>query len=465
MPTRGNSHADDVRRQLPSVDRLLRSPALVSLIATHGRGLTLRAARETLAMARQDMARGMPAPSVGDLTGRVIQQMEAWLRPTLQPVINATGVIIHTNLGRAPLSENTRRAMHEAGAGYSNLEFDLESGQRGSRYLHAEALLCRLTGAEAALVVNNNAAAVLLSLSTLAAGREVILSRGHLVEIGGGFRVPEVMAQSGARLVEVGTTNRTHLQDYEKAITPETALLLRVHPSNFKQIGFVAEPSLAELVALGRQHGLPVMDDLGSGTLLDTSAYGLAAEPTVQASVQGGAALVTFSGDKLLGGPQAGIIIGQREFVARLRQHPLARALRVDKVTLAGVQANLLHYAREEATQEIPIWRMITLKPETIAQRADGWAASLREAGIMAGVVAGHSTVGGGSLPGETLPTYLLALTCPSPERVAAQLRQHQPPIIARLAADRLLLDPRTVALEEETALLDALRGLKGKGL
>ena len=276
------------------------------------------------------------------------------MRGTLLPVINATGVIIHTNLGRAPLSDAARQAMEAVAAGYSNLEYDLEAGERGSRYRHAERLLCRLTGAEAALVVNNNAGAVLLALTALARGRSVIISRGQLVEIGGGFRIPDVLRQSGAQLVEVGTTNRTHLSDYRDAISSETALLLRVHTSNFKQIGFTAEVSLADMVALAHSVGLPVVDDLGSGTLLDTTRYGLSAEPTVQDSVAAGADLVTFSGDKLLGGPQAGLIVGRASLIAELRQHPLTRALRVDKSTLAALQATLLHYAAVRRSARCP---------------------------------------------------------------------------------------------------------------
>jgi len=318
-------------------------------------------------------------------------------------------------------------------------------------------LLRRLTGAEAGLVVNNNAGAVFLALSALAAGREVVISRGQLVEIGGGFRIPDVMRQSGARLVEVGTTNRTHLRDFEAAITPDTALLLRVHSSNFKQIGFVSEVSLAEMAALAHRHGIPVLDDLGSGSLLDTTRYGLAAEPTVQASLAAGADLVTFSGDKLLGGPQAGLIVGREALVAQLRHHPLARALRVDKSTLAALQATLLHYLAGEAEREIPVWRMIATPTHVLEARATAWAGRLREAGIPAAVVQTTSTVGGGSLPGEVLPTYALALAHPAVERLAAALRRGRPPVVGRIADDRLLLDPRTVLPETDAALVEAL--------
>ncbi len=384
----------------------------------------------------------------------MVERLRLATRPTLRPVINATGVVIHTNLGRALLSDAARAAMDVAGADYNNLEYDLDAGQRGSRYVHAVELLRRLTGAEDALVVNNNASAVLLCLMALARDREVIISRGQLVEIGGGFRIPDVLQTSGARLVEVGTTNRTHLADYADAIGPATAALLRVHSSNFRQVGFTAEVSLADLVSLGRERGLPVIDDLGSGTLLDTSAFGLAYEPRVQDSVQAGATLVTFSGDKLLGGPQAGLIVGSSQAIALLRRHPLTRALRVDKTTLAALAATLSHYLRGEAATKIPVWRMIAASSAALEARAAAWAAALRVAGVAAEVWAGQSTVGGGSLPGETLPTSLLALPGLSPDRMAARLRAGDPPVIARITQDALVLDPRTVPAADEETLL-----------
>jgi L-seryl-tRNA(Ser) seleniumtransferase len=453
---RTNSGADG-RRRLPSVDRLLGMEPLAAGIQAYGRALATDAARETIADVRQAAQSGQPVPDVAELACRAAGRLAALGRGTLYPVINATGVIIHTNLGRAPLSAAARQAIEDVTVGYSNLEYDLDAGERGSRYLHAENLLCRLTGAEAALVVNNNAAAVLLALIVLAQGREVIISRGQLVEIGGGFRIPDVMRQSGARLVEVGTTNRTHLADFRDAIGPETALLLRVHSSNFRQIGFTAEVPLAEMVALGREKGLPVVDDLGSGTLLDTTRYGLSAEPMVQQSVAAGADLVTFSGDKLLGGPQAGLIVGRADLVGGLRRHPLARALRVGKDTLAALQATLLHYARGEAETAIPIWRMIAQPADELAARAAGWAATLRGQGIPALVVAAHSTIGGGSLPGEVLPTHALALAPAAPEKFAAALRAGQPPVVARIAGDRVLLDPRTVSSLQDALLLRAV--------
>jgi L-seryl-tRNA(Ser) seleniumtransferase len=441
-------------RDLPSVDRLLAQAE--DAVAAYGRPLTTAVLREVLAGARTDLlaaGNGHPAPSAATLLNQARARLSALNAPTLRPVINATGVILHTNLGRAPLSTAALAQMQAAASGYSTLEYDLETGERGSRAIHAEASLMRVTGAEAALVVNNNAAAVLLILTALAHDRAVLIARGQLVEIGGGFRVPDVLRESGARLVEVGTTNRTHLSDYQAALDERVALILRAHHSNFKIIGFTAEPSLAELCTLGR----PVVDDLGSGALLDTAAFGLAHEPTVQESLAAGAALVAFSGDKLLGGPQAGLIVGKREHVERLKRHPLARAVRADKLCLAALNATLLHYARDEAVHTIPVWRMIALPVTTIEQRAQVWAARLAAAGAAAAVVDGESTVGGGSLPGETLPTRLLALRGPAPNALAARLRQQDPPIIARVAEDQLLLDPRTVGTAEETALLRGL--------
>jgi L-seryl-tRNA(Ser) seleniumtransferase len=447
----------DPRRSLPSVDRLLTSSSVRPLIAEYSRPTVTDAIRDALAEARAQMEAGDEMPGVAELITETERRLEALTHGTLYPVINATGVIIHTNLGRAPLSQSARRSVDRVAAGYSNLEYDLEAGSRGSRYLHAERLLCRLTGAEAALVVNNNAAAVLLTLAALAKGKEVIVSRGQLVEIGGGFRIPDVMRQSGARLVEVGTTNRTHAKDFREALSSDTALLLRVHSSNFKQIGFTADVALAEMVALGEEAGVPVVDDLGSGSLLDTTRYGLAPEPMVQDSVTAGAGLTTFSGDKLLGGPQAGLLVGREALVARLRHHPLTRALRVDKNTLAALQATLLHYVRGEAEQEIPVWRMVAMPLEKLAARAADWAAELRSNGILATVVPAASTVGGGSLPGETLPTRALALMHPTADRMAAALRSHDPPVIVRISEGQLILDPRTVPPDADALLLHAL--------
>jgi len=452
------SNASDLRR-LPSVDRLLGEPLLVEAIVRYGRRLALTAIRETLEQVREEVRRGGGVPASQALAARAVAHLRDHLAPTLRPVINATGVIIHTNLGRAPLSSAAQAALEGVAQGYSNLEYELEAGQRGERTVHAERLLCELTGAEAALVVNNNAGAVLLALNGLAAGRGVLISRGQLVEIGGGFRVPDVMRASGARLVEVGTTNRTHRRDYEQALAAQNdiALILRAHHSNFRMLGFTAEVELAELVEIAQAHGIAVMDDLGSGALLETADYGLAHEPMVQESIRAGAAVVCFSGDKLLGGPQAGIIVGQAASVNPLKRHPLARALRADKLCLAALQATLMHYLRDEATEQVPVWRMIAAPLAEIERRARRWRRRLRQAGVSAEVIDGRSTVGGGSLPGETLPTRLLALTVPDPDRLAAALRRGEPPLVARIEEGRLLLDPRTVLAEQEADLLRCL--------
>ena len=446
-------------RRIPSVDRLLGEAAVQELIATYGRGQTVSALRETLAAVRAAVREGATAPDAAALVAQTQARLEQRVAPSLRRVINATGVIIHTNLGRAPISDAAQAAVASVGRGYSTLEYDLQAGGRGQRTVHVERLLCELTGAEAALVVNNNAGAVLLALTGLAQGRGVIISRGELIEIGGGFRVPDVMAQSGAWLVEVGTTNRTHARDYGQALSvhEDVALVLRAHRSNFRIIGFTVEPSLAELVGLATAHGLPLMDDLGSGALLDTAQFGLAHEPTVQESIADGAAVVCFSGDKLLGGPQAGIIVGQGQFVEPLKRHALARALRADKLCLAGLQATLVHYLKDEAVARVPVWRMIAAPLAVVAGRARRWRRALARAGVRSELVDGRSTVGGGSLPGETLPTKLVALDAPSPDQIAAALRAADPPVIARIEDDRVVLDPRTVLPEEERDLLQVL--------
>jgi L-seryl-tRNA(Ser) seleniumtransferase len=464
-------------RRLPAVDELLRQSLLVPIAATSARPVLVACAREVLESLRTQIRSGQASPSLEGMAAHVFALFQQRQRPSLRPVINATGVIINTNLGRAPLSQESLQAIAAVAQGYANLEYDLEQGERGSRYTHVRALLCELTGAEDALVTNNNAAAVLVVLSGLAAGREVIISRGQLVEIGGGFRVPDVLRQSGALLVEVGTTNRTRLRDYETAITPETALLLNVHPSNFLITGFTEAVSLEALAELAHRRGLLAVTDLGSGCLLDSARFGLAHEPTPQESIAAGADIACFSGDKLLGGPQAGMILGKRELISRIATHPLMRAIRIDKLTLAGLETTLGHYQRHEAPERIPIWRMIAATPEALQQRARQWMAQLHMWGICAEVVEGQSTIGGGSLPGETLPTTLLAIRANSGtsegipnnsedkeqprsplDTLAAQLRVGEPPIVARILRDRLLLDPRTVLPEQEHALLDGLR-------
>ncbi|MDO9301647.1 MAG: L-seryl-tRNA(Sec) selenium transferase [Anaerolineales bacterium] len=445
-------------RDLPSVEELLQTKTAAELIARFGRPLTLTAIRETLDKTRTRFASGaITALPLHDLIlAQADSLLSAWIKPTLRPVINATGVILHTNLGRAPLSDATIRAMDMVSRGYSTLEYDLEKGARGSRLIHAESVLQKLTGAESAVVVNNNASAVLLVLSALANRKRVIISRSQLVEIGGGFRIPDVMKQSGAKLVEVGTTNKVHLRDYEEALQDGGSLVMRAHPSNFKIIGFTEEPELKDVVDLAHKAGVFVIDDLGSGALYDTAKYGLAHEPTVQESLAAGVDVVCFSGDKLLGGPQAGIIIGRKDLIDKIKKHPLARAVRADKACLAGVSATLLHYLKDEAEREIPILKMMSFMPKQIKGRVEAW---IRELG-QGDIVEGESTVGGGSLPGESFPTFLLSLTVESPDKFLKRLRMQNPPIIARTANDKVLLDPRTVLPEQEGALLVGLKNV-----
>jgi L-seryl-tRNA(Ser) seleniumtransferase len=441
-------------RSLPSVDRLLNIEAVLGWVARFGRPLTLQALRLTLDDARNAFANGRPLPNEAALLAQAGRYLETWTVPTLRVVINATGVILHTNLGRAPLSAQAMQAAQSVALGYSNLEYDLHKGKRGSRLEHAETLLCRLTGAEAALVVNNNAAAVMLALSALARRRAVVIARSQLVEIGGGFRLPDVMKQSGARLMEVGTTNRVHVSDYRNALEQKPALFLHAHRSNFRIVGFTYEPELDEIASVAHSAGIPLIDDQGSGALLDTERYGLGHEPTVQESLAAGADLVCFSGDKLLGGPQAGIVIGRADLVAKLKKHPLARAFRADKLCLSALMATLLHYIKDEAEQEIPIWRMLAAPLDGVRKRAEAW----RQALGTGEVIPGESTIGGGSLPGETLPTFLLAVPARSPDRLAERLRQGQLPVIARVQADHLVLDPRSVLPEQDDRLLEVVR-------
>jgi L-seryl-tRNA(Ser) seleniumtransferase len=429
--------------------------------------MTLQAIRTSIAQARLHIRRGASCPSPDDLLSTAEQLLNERQRPSLQSVINGTGVIINTNLGRSPLSKQALQAVQRVAGGYSNLEYELEPGERGSRHAHVSTLLCELTGAESALVTNNNAAAVLLALSALAAGREVIISRGQLVEIGGGFRVPDVMSQSGCNLIEVGTTNRTRLSDYEKAITEGTALLLTVHPSNFQIVGFSEATPVESLAELAQQHDLLLLDDLGSGCLLASEHYGLRHEPMPQESIAAGADIVCFSGDKLLGGPQAGILVGKAAAIKRVSQHPLMRAVRIDKMTLAALEATLRHYQREEVESHIPIWRMIAASPSSIAERAASWVTRLQQYGIPARMQQGESTVGGGSLPGETLPTTLLALDAGnvsmSLDELAKCLRLRSVPIIVRILRDALLVDPRTIMEEQDKEVIQALIEELGK--
>lgn len=447
MPAMGTEHL----RDLPGVDAVLR--ALEPDTLPHA--IAVEAAREALRELREEIRAGAPPPALHDAVARARTRANGLQRPSLRPVINATGVILQTNLGRAPLSERAIAAMEAIARGYSNLEFDLGSGKRGSRHEHVRDLIRRTTGAEDGLVVNNNAAALLMVLQVFAAGREVIVSRGQAVEIGGGFRIPDVLRQSGARLVEVGTTNRTYIRDYADAITPETAAILRVHPSNFRVTGFTAEAPAGEMALLAHERGILLLDDLGSGCLVETGRFGLAHEPTVQESIAAGAGLVMFSGDKLLGGPQCGIITGRAALVETLRLHPLARALRVDRMTIAALDATLRSYVEEREAAEIPVWEMLSRDLPGLKRRARRWAAAAGESGK---IVQARSMVGGGSLPGEGVTTWCAAIR-PSlgAEALAASLRTGDPAVVARIDDGAVLLDPRTVAPADDRLVAGAI--------
>lgn len=484
-------------RKLPAVDKLLRDPNVHAMAEDHGESLLTDVIRTLLAEARATIASGGSAPEAAAWSALIQARLQAAMRPSLRPVINASGVIVHTNLGRAPLSQAARQAVVDVSRAYSNLEYDLGAGGRGSRYDHARMLLQALTGAEDALVVNNCASAIYLALTVLCQCREVLISRSQLVEIGGGFRIPDVLRQSGAHLVEVGTTNRTHPRDFAAAITPQTAALMRVHSSNFRQIGFTTMPTLDEMVSVAHGEGerskaerkrdtvlktpvsehthsasrsvsgrvsesVYVLDDLGSGTLIDTRPYGLEAEPMVQESVAAGADVIAFSGDKLLGGPQAGILVGRAEPIAAMRRHPMARALRVDKMTLAALEATLRSYRRGRATDEVPVWQMISASLSVLGERAAAWQHLLAGNGIRSYLWNGESAVGGGSLPGETLPTMLLALPPDalggqSAEAAAARLRGLETPVICRIQQEHLVFDPRTILPEQDPDFLHAI--------
>ena len=452
-------------RNLPSVDQVLAHESIRQLIEDRGypHSLLVSLVRETLDGARRIIAGGGPSPAIDEIVEAVSSRLQSLETFRLRPVVNATGVLLHTNLGRAPLSREATEAISMIAADYSNLEFDLRSGRRGSRHTHVEGLLCQLTGAEAALVVNNNASGVLLGLTALARRKEVVVSRGQAVEIGGSFRIPDVMRQSGARLVEVGTTNCTYAADYEQAITPRTAALMRVHSSNFRLVGFVNQATLEEIVDVANRSSVAVLDDLGSGCFLDTTVFGLDAEPMVQQSVAAGAGLTFFSGDKLVGGPQAGIIVGRKQLVDKLKKHPMARAVRIDKIRLAALIATLVHYLKGEATSKIPVWRMIATPLEEIERRAKSWA---RVLGGLGEVIDGETMVGGGSLPGGTLPTRLVAIVGQGKRKrganisqtMSARLRAMSTPVIGRISEDRLLLDPRSVLPEDDATILAALQ-------
>lgn len=442
-------------RALPSVAAVMAEARLRDASLLNDEALT-RAIQEQIDEEREAIAAG--AGSTRDeIARRILSRISALDRPRLRPVINATGIIIHTNLGRAPVSRDTAEAMAAAAGSYVALEIEPDSNQRGGRMREIATLLRLQTGAEDTIVVNNNAAAVLLVLSSVAAGGSVVVSRGEAVEIGGGFRVPDVMHQSGAVVVEVGTTNRTYASDYADAIGDTTAALLKVHPSNFRMSGFVHSATVAELVHVAAPHGIPVVEDLGSGALLDVARFGLMSEPTIGESLRQGAALVTASGDKLLGGPQAGIIAGAKDWIVRVARHPLARAVRADKTCLAGVAATLRHYARGEAVEKIPVWRMIAADATEIAQRAHALAEELARSGIVVEVATTEAAVGGGSLPGQTLPSWALALGGAAPEEMANRLRMGEPRVFGHIDSGRVLLDLRTVLPEQDAALAQAI--------
>jgi len=462
----------DLFRLLPSIDELLRNPRLEALAQREGRSATLEAARASLEQLRADITASeldetQIRTRLDDLPRDVGQRLLQSLACSLRPVINATGVILHTNLGRAPLSQAALRHLGEISQGYSNLEFDLSTGERGKRDSHVARLFAKLLNTAerevSTIVVNNNAAAVLLALNSLAEGGEVLVSRGELVEIGGSFRIPDVMAKSGAILREVGTTNRTRIADYERAITERTKLLLRVHRSNFRIIGFTEQPSLEELVALGRKHNIPVMEDLGSGEIFDLRNVGVRGEPMIADSLRAGVNLVTYSGDKLLGGPQAGIISGDRELMAKVRANPLFRAVRVDKMFYAALEATLLAYLREDY-DSIPALRMMRISEEELARRSQQMAKHLsgKLAHLQIEVIESRSVLGGGAAPGSTLPTRVLAVKSASisADELCARLRQWQTPIIARVEDERVLLDLRTVQPEQEAEITTALQSI-----
>ena len=444
-------------RNLPSVDSVLSQGDVATVSQSFDRDWVVSVVREELETARDGIRNGGESPDVERIASLVYRRLYDTIRAEPRQVINATGVVIHTNMGRAPLSRAAIEASNQAAQGYSSLELDLITGRRGSRQSQLQALLRQITGAEAALAVNNNASAMLLGLSALAAGKEVVVSRSEAVEIGGGFRVPDVLRQSGGTLVDVGTTNRTYVRDYEEAVTENTAAFLKVHSSNFRVEGFTASVDTNDLAELGERLRIPVLHDVGSGSLLLTEKYGMVPEPTPQESIKDGAGLVFFSGDKLLGGPQAGIVIGKKELVDILAQHPLARAVRIDKLSLASLSATLAHYLKGEAENEIPVWRMISTSESDLKKRAKLWQSALS---CSSSIEKSRSAVGGGSLPGETLPTWVLSLDCRNvgAEGVMRRLRESDTPVVARIDENRVLLDPRTVLPEEDGPLLDALR-------
>ena len=457
--------------KIPSVDRLLTTKTMEEILATYPRILVLKAVNRILNDLRTKIKKGAIADggselSLESITSQVVRKLDVISRPSLRPVINATGIVVHTNLGRSILADRALKRFKEIGGGYSNLEYDLDKGKRGSRYVHVEEILKELTSAEAAMVVNNNAAAVLISLETMAKGGEVIVSRGQLVEIGGSFRIPDVMRKSGAKMVEVGTTNKTHLRDYEEVIGPETALLLKVHKSNYSIVGFSEDVPLSDLVKLGRRYGIPVMEDLGSGCFIDFSKYGVIKEPPVQEVLAQGVDLVTFSGDKLLGGPQNGIILGRKSIIDAIKKNPLNRAMRIDKLTLLALEETLRIYRDESlAVKAIPTLRMICEPYKSVEKKAERLVKMIGKLGtknFSFELVDGNSRPGGGALPLSELPSRLLSLV---PGKMTSHsmevwLRNYNPPIISRVENERVLLDVRTIQGRELKTVAQAVKAM-----
>jgi L-seryl-tRNA(Ser) seleniumtransferase len=454
---------DNPCRALPSVNEVLEAPALQTRLARGDHKVIVAGIRQELAELRERLAKSESAdtaPQPAQIAARVLERLQRELRPRLRPVINATGIVLHTNLGRAPLAEEAARAAYDAARGYLNLELDLETGKRSSRQDAIREWLCRLTGAESATAVNNNAAATVIALRALCRGREVIVSRGQLIEIGGSFRIPDIMAVSGATLREVGTTNITRLSDFERAIGPDTAALMQIHTSNYRISGFTEAVALPDLIALGRKHNLPVLDDVGSGALIDFMRFGFAAEPMARASIAAGADLVLFSGDKLLGGPQAGILAGKAEWIQQIEKDPLMRAFRLDKMTLAALEATLRLYLREEAAlSDVPVLRLLGMALPELRQRAETLAAAL---GGLASVEVAEDVayVGGGSLPAQEMPTWVVEVVASglSDAALATRLRLGDPAVLGRLRGGKLILDMRTVFPEQTEALAGCIR-------
>jgi L-seryl-tRNA(Ser) seleniumtransferase len=445
-------------RQIPSIEEILQSDKLQSFILLLSRPLVTQVSRRIVEEIRKEIRKKGVSFFRDEIVSRITEELETLSSTSLKPVINGTGVIIHTNLGRAPIGQDVLKHIVVISKSYSSLEYDFKKGGRGERTIILERLLCELSGAEGALVVNNNASAVLLILSGLAKGKEVIISRGELVQIGGGFKIPEILAESGAIMKEVGTTNRTSLSDYGKAINKNTRMLLKVHKSNFWMSGFVEEVSIEELVKLGRKSRLIVVEDLGSGAVLYTENYGLGHEPRISEAVSTGADLVCFSGDKLLGGPQAGVIVGKRKYIEFLRIHPLYRALRVDKMVIAGLEQVVLNYLKKEE-EKIPVWKMISTPLDVLRKRGEEIKGKLKEMGIQVSLRESKSTVGGGSLPGETLPTIVLSIDSQTPPAILAEkFRNLDYPVIGRIEKNRFVLDLRTVFPEQDEAVVGGIR-------